>query len=32
MAKRKWIKEAITRPGAFKKKAEGAGMSTSAYA
>jgi len=32
MAKRKWIKEAITRPGAFTKKAKKAGMSTSAYA
>ena len=28
----KWIKKAIKRPGAFKKKAKKAGMSTSAYA
>jgi len=27
-----WIKKAIKRPGAFKKKAKKAGMSTSAYA
>ena len=27
-----WIKGAIKRPGAFKKKAEKAGMSTAAYA
>ena len=27
----KWIKKAIKRPGAFKKKASKAGMSTSAY-
>jgi hypothetical protein len=27
----KWIKKAIKRPGAFKKKAKKAGMSTSAY-
>lgn len=30
--KKKWIKGAIKRPGAFKKKAKKAGMSTSAYA
>ena len=29
---KKWIKKAIKRPGAFKKKAKKAGMSTSAYA
>ena len=28
---KKWIKKAIKRPGAFKKKASKAGMSTSAY-
>jgi len=32
MAKSDWIKGAIKRPGAFKKKAEAAGMSTEAYA
>jgi len=32
MAKRKWIKGAIKRPGAFRAKARRAGMSTSAYA
>lgn len=31
MAK-KWIKKAISRPGAFTKKAKKAGMSVSAYA
>ena len=30
--KKKWIKGAIRRPGAFKAKAKRAGMSTSAYA
>ena len=30
--KKKWIKGAIKRPGAFKAKAKGAGMSTSAFA
>ena len=30
--KRKWIKGAIKRPGAFRAKAKRAGMSTSAYA
>jgi hypothetical protein len=30
--KKKWIKSAIRRPGAFTKKAKAAGMSTSAYA
>jgi hypothetical protein len=30
--KKKWIKGAIKRPGAFRKKAKSAGMSTSAYA
>ena len=30
--KKKWIQEAIKRPGAFKKKAKKAGMSTSEYA
>lgn len=29
---RRWIKRAIKRPGAFKKKARAAGMSVSAYA
>lgn len=33
MAKsKKWIQDAIKRPGAFKKKAKTAGMSTSKYA
>lgn len=32
MAKKKWIQKAIKRPGAFKAKAQKAGMSTSAYA
>lgn len=32
MAKKKWIKGAIKRPGAFTKKAKAAGMSVSAYA
>lgn len=32
MAKKKWIKKAISRPGAFKAKAKRAGMSTAAYA
>ena len=32
MAKRKWIKKAIKRPGAFSAKAKRAGMSTAAYA
>jgi hypothetical protein len=32
MAKKKWIKDAIKRPGAFGKKAKQAGMSTAAYA
>jgi len=32
MAKKKWIKGAIKRPGAFTKKAKAAGMSTQAYA
>ena len=32
MAKKKWIKSAIKRPGAFTAKAKRAGMSTSAYA
>lgn len=31
MAK-KWIQGAIKKPGAFRKKAKGAGMSTGAYA
>lgn len=31
-AKKKWIKGAIKRPGAFKAKAKRAGMSTQAYA
>ena len=31
-SKKKWIKGAIKRPGAFKAKAKRAGMSTSAYA
>ena len=30
--KKKWIKGAIKRPGAFKAKAKKAGMSTAAYA
>ena len=30
--KKKWIKGAIKRPGAFKAKAKKAGISTSAYA
>jgi len=30
--KKKWIKGAIKRPGAFRAKAKKAGMSTSAYA
>ena len=30
--KKKWIKDAIKRPGAFKAKAKSAGMSTSAFA
>ena len=30
--KKKWIKSAIKRPGAFKAKAKSAGMSTSAFA
>ena len=30
--KKKWIKKAIKRPGAFSAKAKRAGMSTSAYA
>ena len=30
--KKKWIKGAIKRPGAFKAKATSAGMSTSAFA
>ncbi len=30
--KKKWIKGAIRRPGAFKAKAKRAGMSTSAFA
>ena len=30
--KKKWIKGAIKRPGAFKAKAKSAGMSTSAFA
>ncbi len=32
MAKRKWIKKAIKKPGAFSAKAKRAGMSTAAYA
>jgi len=32
MAKKKWIKGAIKRPGAFRAKAKRAGMSTQAYA
>lgn len=32
MAKRKWIQRAIKRPGAFTKKAKGAGMNVQAYA
>ena len=32
MAKKKWIKDAIKRPGAFGKKAKEAGLSTAAYA
>jgi hypothetical protein len=32
MAKKNWIKGAIKRPGAFRKKAKAAGMSTRAYA
>jgi hypothetical protein len=32
MAKKKWIKNAIKRPGAFKAKAKRAGMTTNAYA
>ena len=32
MAKKKWIKNAIKRPGAFKAKAKRAGMITNAYA
>ena len=31
-AKKKWIQGAIKRPGALKRKAKRAGMSTSAYA
>jgi hypothetical protein len=31
-SKKRWIKGAIKRPGAFKAKAKRAGMSTSAYA
>jgi hypothetical protein len=31
-SKKKWIKGAIKRPGAFRAKAKRAGMSTSAYA
>jgi len=30
-AKKKWIKEAIKRPGAFTRKAEAAGMSVSRF-
>lgn len=30
--KKKWIKKAIKRPGAFSRKAKKAGMSTAAYA
>lgn len=30
--KKKWIKQAIEHPGAFKEKAEHAGKSTAAYA
>lgn len=30
--KKKWIQDAIKRPGALTKKAKAAGMSTSAYA
>ncbi len=32
MAKKKWIKNATKRPGAFKAKAKRAGMTTNAYA
>ena len=32
MAKKKWIKGAIKHPGAFRAKAQAAGMSTAAYA
>ena len=32
MATKNWIKGAIKHPGAFGKKAQAAGMSTSAYA
>jgi hypothetical protein len=32
MAKKKWIKNAIKRPGSFKAKAKRAGMTTNAYA
>jgi hypothetical protein len=32
MPKKKWIKGAIKRPGAFRAKAKAAGMSTRAYA
>ena len=31
MADKKWIKKAIKKPGAFKAKAEKAGMSTKKY-
>jgi hypothetical protein len=32
LAKKNWIKGAIKHPGAFKRKAKSAGMSTDAYA
>lgn len=32
MAKQRWIQSAIKRPGAFRRKARRAGMSTRAYA
>jgi hypothetical protein len=32
VAKKKWIAGAIKHPGAFKRKAQAAGMSTSSYA
>lgn len=32
MAKKNWMAGAVKRPGAFRRKAEEAGMSTSAYA
>ena len=32
MAKKNWIQGAIKRPGAFRAKAQGAGMTTAAFA